>query len=80
MTAPLYLTILRQAETIAVDLAAVDPVVSRGQLQIEDSLLTEINSPALLRWPTSKRRSPPPALQAQRLPVVPSMPSSGWAA
>jgi CHAT domain len=44
MTAPLYLTILRQAETIAVDLAAVDPVVSRGQLQIEDSLLTEINA------------------------------------
>jgi CHAT domain-containing protein/Tfp pilus assembly protein PilF len=44
MTAPLYLTILRQGDTIAVDLAAVDPVVPRGQLQIEDSLLTEINA------------------------------------
>jgi hypothetical protein len=44
MTAPLYLTILRQGDTIAADLAAVDAVVPRGQLQIEDSLLTEINA------------------------------------
>src|SRR2546422_58170 len=41
-TEPLYLTVLRQENTIAVDLTEVAPVVPRGWLQIEDGLLTEI--------------------------------------
>ena len=41
-TEPLYLTVLRQEHTIAVDLTEVAPVVPRGCLQIEDGLLTEI--------------------------------------
>src|SRR5262249_38900640 len=41
-TEPLYLTVLRQEHTIAVDLTEVAPVVPRGWLQIEESLLTEI--------------------------------------
>lgn len=42
-TGPLYLTILRQGQRIAMDLTEVDPVVSRGQLAIEEGLLTEIS-------------------------------------
>jgi len=41
-SAPLYLTILRQGDTITTDLAAIDPVVPRSQLQVEESLLLEI--------------------------------------
>jgi len=41
-TEPLYLTVLRQEHTIAVDLTEVAAVVPRGWLQIEDGLLTEI--------------------------------------
>src|SRR5712691_19195 len=41
-TEPLYLTVLRQEHTIAVDLTEVATVVPRGCLQIEDGLLTEI--------------------------------------
>ena len=40
---PLYLTILRQGDMITVDLTAVDPVVPRSQVQIEEGLLTEIS-------------------------------------
>jgi tetratricopeptide (TPR) repeat protein len=40
--APLYLNIRQQGETLSMDLASADPVVPRGQLQVEDSLLTEI--------------------------------------
>jgi DNA-binding response OmpR family regulator len=42
MAAPLYLTVLRQGDTIAMDLSANDPVVPRGTVPIEDSLLTEL--------------------------------------
>jgi hypothetical protein len=39
---PLYLTILRQGDTITTDLTQIEPVVPRSQLQIEESLLLEI--------------------------------------
>ncbi len=42
--APLFLTILRQGDTITVDLTEVAPVVPRGQIQIEESLLSEIGA------------------------------------
>jgi DNA-binding response OmpR family regulator len=42
VVAPLCLTILRQGEALAMDLTESDPIVSRGQLPIEESLLTEI--------------------------------------
>src|SRR5215471_3359694 len=42
-SAPLYLTILRQGDTITIDLGEVDPVVPRSQVQIEEGLLTEIS-------------------------------------
>jgi CheY-like chemotaxis protein len=41
-SAPLCLTILRQGEALAMDLTESDPVVPRGQLPLEESLLTEI--------------------------------------
>jgi CheY-like chemotaxis protein len=40
--APLYLTILRQGDTLAMDLTESDPVVPRGQIPMEEGLLTEI--------------------------------------
>jgi tetratricopeptide (TPR) repeat protein len=41
---PLYLTVLHQGDTIVADLAAVDPLVPRGQIQVADGLLLEINA------------------------------------
>jgi DNA-binding response OmpR family regulator len=41
--APLFLTILRQGDTITVDLTEVDLVVPRGQMQIEENLLSDID-------------------------------------
>jgi tetratricopeptide (TPR) repeat protein len=40
--APLYLTVLRQGEMIVTDLSETDPVVPRSQVEIDESLLTEI--------------------------------------
>lgn len=42
--APLYLTILRQGDTMSVDLTEVDPIVRRSQITIEEGLLTEIGA------------------------------------
>jgi class 3 adenylate cyclase/CHAT domain-containing protein len=52
----LYLTILRQGDTITVDLTEVNPVVPRSQVQIEEGLLAEI-SEELARITTLANRS-----------------------
>jgi hypothetical protein len=40
---PLYLTLIRQGDTLVADLAEMAPVVPRHACQIEESLLRDIN-------------------------------------
>src|SRR3712207_2934008 len=42
-TEPLYLTVGRYGDTLAMDLAEVISVVPRSQIQVDEQLLTEIN-------------------------------------
>lgn len=63
---PLYLTILRYGDTVAMDLAEVDPVVPRSQIQIEERLLTEINE-ELARITTLANKET--ALQGSKAPT-----------
>lgn len=41
---PLYLTMLRQGDTVIADLTEVDPLVPRCQIRIEEQLLTDIGA------------------------------------
>ena len=43
MAPPLFLTLLRQGDTITADLTEADPVAPRGEIQIEAGLLTAID-------------------------------------
>ena len=42
--APLYLTVLRQGETITMDLTDVHPLVPRCQVQVDAGVLTDIST------------------------------------